>query len=96
MEMNISPGLGHFTQWDSMERVEPGAWGEVVYVGGIQFETIDGVEEKFAKVEEDVTENDHKGLWVSRSSMSEFSSEEISLHSAQAGFISSPQKYLGL
>ena len=96
MEMNISPGLGHFTQWGSMDRVEPGAWGEVVYVSGIQFETIDGVEEKSAKVEEVVTENERKGLWVSRSSKSKSSSEEVSLHSAQAGLISSPQKYLGV
>ena len=67
-----------------------------MYESGIQFETIDGVEEKSAKVEEVVTEKEHKGLWVSRSSKSESSSEKDSLHSAQAGLISSPQKYLGV
>ena len=45
MEMNISPGLGHFTQWDSMERVDPGTWAEVIVIG-IQFETIYGVEDR--------------------------------------------------
>ena len=61
MEMNISPGLGHFTQWDSMERVDPGTWAEVIVIG-IQFETIYGVEERSAKVVEVDTENENTVL----------------------------------
>ena len=44
MVINVSPGLGSFAQWFTMETIDPGAWGIVEYVKGIQFETIDGVD----------------------------------------------------
>ena len=40
----MSPGLGSFTQWLIMETIDPGAWGMVEWVKGIQFDAMEGVD----------------------------------------------------
>ena len=44
MVINMSPGLVSFAQWHTIETIDPGAWGKVGCVIGIQFETMDDVD----------------------------------------------------
>ena len=44
MVINMSPGPGSFAQWHTIETIDPGAWGKVECVIGIQFETMDDVD----------------------------------------------------